>query len=86
MIKLIIETLDGSVITPRTGKNRCVGICSQLPAHKAYLLIHYLNEDCESPGVALNTNQVEQMGNEYNFVDAENRPFKITVLDEDYKP
>lgn len=86
MIKITIESLDGKVITPRTGKTKCTGWCREVPSHRDYLHIYYLNEDCESPGVAIETNQVEQINNEYNFVDSAKRPFKITVLDVHFNP
>lgn len=83
MINIILETLDGTVITPRTGKNIVRGSIKKLPEEKDYLMVIFdESEGTESPGVFTEINGLEQVKNEYRYSDYSKRPFKITVLDE----
>lgn len=80
-LKIKLESLDGQVITPRTGKTSVIAEITRLPIEGWKTTALYLNEDCESPGVSVETNNVERLGNEIKFYDCRNRPFMITLLD-----
>lgn len=80
MIKVKLEALDNEVITPRTGKTSVIAETKELPHEGGYHFFFYLDEDCESPGVAIATDNVEQLNNEVKFYDDKKRPFKITIL------
>jgi len=79
MINVIFEALDGKVITPRTGKQSVKGQIRKLPENDDYLMVMY-DDNCESPGVFTEINGLEQIDNEYRYVDYNRRPFKITVV------
>lgn len=81
MIKVKLESLDDKFITPRTGKYAVYGEIQHEPIEGKKLVCLYVNEDCESPGVFMETNNVERIGSEIRFFDFDNRPFKITILD-----
>ena len=82
-----IETLDGSFITDRTGKSKVKGIVHQKPrVGFAYYCVFYnegeaIHPDSPSPGVAINVDHVENIGNEYRITDRDGRKFKV-VLEE----
>lgn len=80
LIKVELESLDGKVITTRTGKTKVVAEATHLPIEGMKQSFIYVNEDCESPGVHIETNGIEQIGNEIKFFDYEKRPFKIKIL------
>ena len=80
MIIVELESLDNKVITPRTGKTKVIAETTHLPIEGKRQSFIYLNEDCESPGVYIETNGIEQMGNEIKFFDYEKRPFKLKVM------
>lgn len=80
MIKVKLEALDNNVITPRTGKTSVIAQTQALPIEGGYQFFFYLDEDCESPGVAIATDGVEKLDNEVKFYDEKKRPFKITIL------
>lgn len=80
MLKVKLEALDNKVITPRTGKTLVIGEIPYLPQEGRRLTCLYLNEDCESPGVNIETNGIERIGDQIKFYDYEQRPFKITLI------
>lgn len=80
LIKVELEALDNKVITPRTGKTKVIAEIIHLPIEGKLLSFIYLNEKCESPGVIIETNSVERIGDEIKFFDYEKRPFKIKIL------
>lgn len=81
MYKIILEALDGKVITPRTGKAIVKGEIIKLPENDDYLMIVFdESEGTESPGVFTEVNGLEQVENEYKYFDYQKRPFKITVV------
>lgn len=83
MINIILEALDGVVITPRTGRTVVKGEIKKLPEEKDYLMVIFdESEGTESPGVFTEINNLERIKNEYRYSDYSKRPFKITVLDE----
>lgn len=83
MIKVILEALDGEVITPRTGKSTVKGVIRALPKEDDYLMVVFdESEGTESPGVFTEINNLELIGNEYRYVDHDNRNFSIVVLDD----
>lgn len=83
MYKIILEALDGKVITPRTGKVAVKGVIEKLPENDDYLMIVFdESEGTESPGVFTEVNGLEQIKNEYKYFDYSNRPYKITVVGE----
>lgn len=82
MHKIILEALDGKVITPRTGKVAVKGDIRKLPEENDYLMVVFAEEELtESPGVFVAINGLETLGNEYRFSDDKKRPFKITVVE-----
>lgn len=82
MINIILEALDGIVITPRTGKTSVKGVIKKLPEEKDYLMVVFdESEGTDSPGVFTEINNLERIENEYRYSDYSKRPFKITVLD-----
>ena len=81
MIKVILEALDGKVITPRTGKSTVKGEVRKIPEEEDYLMVIFdESEGTESPGAFVAINGLEILGNEYRFSDGTKRPFKITVV------
>lgn len=80
LIKVELEALDGKAITPRTGKTKVMAQTTHLPVEGMRQSFIYVNEDCESPGVYIETNGIEQLNNEIKFFDYEKRPFKVTIL------
>lgn len=83
MHKIILESLDGEVITPRTGKIAVKGEIRKLPENGDYLMVIFdESEDTVSPGVCTEINGLEQVENEYKYFDYSKRPFKITVVGE----
>lgn len=83
MRKIILEALDGKIITPRTGKVVVKGEIRKLPENGEYLMVIFdENENTESPGVFTEINGLEQVENEYKYFDYSKRPFKITVVGE----
>ena len=82
MHKVILEALDGKVITPRTGKAIVKGEIKKLPEEQDYLMVMFAEKELtESPGVFIAINGLETLGNEYRFSDDSKRPFKITVVE-----
>lgn len=82
MIKVILEALDGNVITPRTGKSKVKGSIKALPKEDDYLMVIFdESEGTESPGVFTEINNLELIGNEYRYIDYDNRNFSITVIE-----
>lgn len=82
MIKIILEALDGEVITKRTGKSKVKGEIRSLPREKDYLLVVFdESEDTESPGVFTEINNLELIGSEYRYRDYDNRLFSIKILE-----
>jgi hypothetical protein len=80
VIKIIIEALDSKVITPRTGKSRVNGSIKALPKEDDYLMVIFdESEGTESPGVFTKINNLELIGNEYRYIDYNNRNFSIIV-------
>lgn len=82
MYRVKIEALDGKVITERTGKVSCIANTQTLPKNGAYHLFFYHEEDCESPGCAIDINGLEILDKEYKFYDYHDRPFKMTIIEE----
>ena len=80
IIKVKLESLDGQVITPRTGKTSVLAELIYLPHEGQTITCMYLDEDCESPGVRMETNGIEQYGSEIKFYDYDRRPFKLTLI------
>ncbi len=86
MFYVTIETLDKSLLTKRTNSYKCKAFCARLPRSGEYQ--HYVycqTEDTkhgDSTGIAVATNNVEQIGNEYKFYSHENTPFKVTLIGE----
>lgn len=81
MIKVKLEALDNKPITPRTGKCSVMAEIFHLPKEGNMLIFGYVDEDCESPGVRMATDGIEQIGNEIKFYDNAKRPFMITLLE-----
>lgn len=81
MIKVKLEALDGKPITERTGKSTVNAETQSYPVEGGYHYFFYVNEDCESPGVAIATDGIETLGKEAKFYDHTKRPFKITYLE-----
>lgn len=82
MIKVILESLDGNSITPRTGKTKVSASTEKLPSNgDCQIFLYDAEEECESPGVRIATDGLEKLGNEYKFYDDAKRPFKVTILD-----
>jgi hypothetical protein len=79
-IKIVMEALDSNPITPRTGKAKVKAEIPSFPEEGKKLFCFYRDEDCESPGVHIETNGIEQMGNEIKFYNYEKRAFKITLV------
>lgn len=80
MISCELEALDGKPITPRTGKALVKAETMHLPVEKGISIFIYDNETCESPGVHIATDNLENIGNEYRFFDDAKRPFRMTIL------
>lgn len=80
LINVELQALDNNPITPRTGKGKVTAQMTHLPIEGNQQNFIYVNEDCESPGVRIETNGIERLGNELKFYDYENRAFKITLL------
>lgn len=80
LIKVKLESLDGKVITARTGKTSVMAETPRLPVEGKSQIFLYLDEDCDSPGISIATDGIEQIGNEIKFYDLHKRPFKITLL------
>ena len=79
MIKVTLEALDGSPITPRTEKSKVNAQYIHELKEGNYHAFYYDNEDCPSPGVCIYIKGLEQLGNEYKFYDYDNRIFKVTI-------
>lgn len=75
-----LEALDGNPITPRTGKNKVMAKTVKLPTEGDVLMLFYIDEDCESPGVRIATDCIDQIEDEYKFFDDSKRPFKIKLI------
>ncbi len=82
--KGILSAADGQDITPRTGKSTVNVTFSRLPKHLDYIPFTYVDEDCESPGVMLATDDVliDENSN-YVFDDNEGRTFILSEIEED---
>lgn len=80
MRKVKLEALDNLPITPKTGKSSVIGELPRLPVEGQKIICFYLDDECESPGVSIETNCVEQINNEIKFFDYAKRPFKITLI------
>jgi hypothetical protein len=78
--KVIIESLDQKVITPRTGRTRCEAVTAELPEEDGFIYLYYTDQSIESPGVRISIHGLEQLGDQYKFHDYEGRPFRMTVL------
>lgn len=85
MYKVKIIALDAKVITERTGKSECIALTKSLPKEGDYHLFFYHNEECESPGVAIDINNLEILNSEYLFYDYHKRPFKLQILGEEHE-
>lgn len=85
MIKVKIEVFDGKPITERTGKSICLAVCSQLPEEDLYMPFYYLNEDCESPGVMVEINDLKKTNDDYFFKCKEGRKYKVSILDYNFQ-
>lgn len=82
LIRVIIESLDGKLITERTGKTKCRAQTASLPMEDSSMILMYLPEELtESPGVYIHVYGLERVDSEYRFVDHDRRPFKLTVID-----
>lgn len=79
MIKCTIEALDQKPITPRTGKSKCKAETDSLPIEGGYQMFTYVEEGCESLGVALATDDIVREQDVYYFQDIKGRKFKMVV-------
>ena len=79
MIKVELEALDNKFITPRTEKSKVNATVPAIPQENDYAIFMYENEPCPSPGVAIEINCLERLGNEYKFYDSSHRPFIFRV-------
>jgi hypothetical protein len=85
LFHVIIESLDGKVITERTGKTKCRAQTAFLPREDSSLVLMYLPEEkTESPGVSMHVYGLERMDSEYRFIDHGKRPFKLTVIKDNH--
>ena len=78
----VLTALDDKPITPRTGKNQCEVQFNRLPKHGDYIPFCYVNEDCESPGVMIATDNVTSDRHTYRFEDNEGRLFELIIISE----
>lgn len=81
-VKARLEALDGKVITLRTGKSTVMVETLYPLIEGGYRSFMYDNENCESPGVYIVTDGIEQIGNEIKFYDMNRRAFKLTIVEE----
>ena len=80
-MRVKLESLDNKPITERTGKTSVIAETNRLPVERKIQTFMYENEDCESPGVSIQTNGIEIISNQIKFFDHSRRPFMITILD-----
>lgn len=78
--KVKLEVFDGKPITERTGKSIVLGVSSRKPFEGDYYPVMYENEDCESPGVCVEVNELRQEDNCFYFKSKEKRDYKLTIL------
>lgn len=78
MYKGILTSLDGNKITERSNVS-CKVQFNRLPNHGDYVPFIYIDEDCESPGVVIGTDNVEKTEQGYIFEDIEGRKFSLEI-------
>jgi hypothetical protein len=75
-----LTRMDGEFITERTGKSSVICF-NQQKIHRGRNSFMYHNEDCISPGVSIYVSNLEQIGDEYRFFNAENIEYKAEFLE-----
>lgn len=84
MYKVELEALDGKPITERTGKAKVTGVAASKPIPRWNFIVMYDKDQAEhptdpSPGVAVASEIVEHIGNEYRITDVDGRTFRAIL-------